>query len=66
MNRLSTGYGEIESEKTTTNYSAPSVGSLLAVPSGQMLLRGIAVSAWGTQGIGLGGEGSCELGEASL
>jgi N-acetylneuraminic acid mutarotase len=35
MNRLSTEVTEkLNQEKTTTNYNAPSVGSLLAVPSG--------------------------------
>ena len=34
MNRLSTEVTRINQEKTTNNYNAPSVGSLLAVPSG--------------------------------
>ena len=35
MNRLSTEVTEkLNQEKTTTNYNAPSVGSLLALPSG--------------------------------
>jgi hypothetical protein len=42
MNRLSSEVTEkLNQEKTTTNYNAPSVGSLLAVPMDQTLLRGI-------------------------
>jgi hypothetical protein len=67
MNRLSTEVTEkLNQEKTTNNYNAPSVGSLLAVPMDQTLLRGIRFISGGAEGIGLGGEGSCECGEVCL
>ena len=42
MNRLSTEVTEkLNQEKTTTNYNAPSVGSLLAVPYGSDAPAGV-------------------------
>ena len=68
MNRLSTEVTEkLNQEKTTTNYNAPSVGSLLAVPYGSDAPAGYSLYQRGrAKGIGLGGEGSCECGEVCL
>ena len=56
MNRLSSEVTEkLNQEKTTTNYNAPSVGSLLAVPCGSDRSCGVfALSAGRAEGIGLG------------
>ena len=44
MNRLSTEVTEkLNQEKTTTNYNAPSVGSLLAVPMDQTAPAGYSL-----------------------